>query len=197
MSKKIILLGRFLPGVNFMILDSREPYVVGRATSCSVKLDDVTVSRQHAQLVVSGLTVKVTDLASRNGTFVNDVKIATAVVMPGQRIRFGDVSVLMDTCADSHPAGTSDLMTEACQGPGGAPGAPLELAAKLTPARLRVYRLLCEGLLERDIAFRLSISPNTVHHHVNAILRIFGVHSQKELLVLARSIPLSGTSEIS
>src|SRR5829696_579995 len=51
------------------------PMLVGRAPTCDVPVFDPTVSRRHAELSLIAGGVKVTDLGSANGTFVNGEKI--------------------------------------------------------------------------------------------------------------------------
>lgn len=50
---------------------SEGKFVIGRAASCQLSLDDPLVSRHHAQLTVEGDLVTVEDLGSRNGVKVN------------------------------------------------------------------------------------------------------------------------------
>lgn len=50
---------------------SEGKFVIGRAASCQLSLDDPLVSRHHAQLSVDGEKVTVEDLGSRNGVKVN------------------------------------------------------------------------------------------------------------------------------
>lgn len=54
-----------------------DAWVVGRSPDCHAQLDvsDATVSRHHMLLEVRPPEVRVRDLGSRNGTFVNDKKI--------------------------------------------------------------------------------------------------------------------------
>jgi pSer/pThr/pTyr-binding forkhead associated (FHA) protein len=66
--------------------------VLGRAGACDFVLDDPSVSREHAKIRVAGSALQVSDLGSRNGTFVNDVRIETCCVSPGQIVRFGTVA---------------------------------------------------------------------------------------------------------
>ena len=51
--------------------------LVGRSPDCDVFLDDVTVSRKHAELVQDGERFTIKDLGSLNGTFVNRRRIET------------------------------------------------------------------------------------------------------------------------
>jgi RNA polymerase subunit RPABC4/transcription elongation factor Spt4 len=49
--------------------------IVGRASDCHVRIDSPSVSRHHLRLLVLGDSVIVYDLGSRNGTWVNGVRI--------------------------------------------------------------------------------------------------------------------------
>ena len=65
--------------------------VVGRATSCDIVLDDHSVSREHAALVVSNGRVHVVDLGSRNGTFFDGEAVQQVDLTPGDSVTFGGV----------------------------------------------------------------------------------------------------------
>jgi predicted RNA-binding Zn-ribbon protein involved in translation (DUF1610 family) len=54
---------------------SGERTLIGRSPDCDVFLDDVTVSRKHAELLRDGERFTVKDLGSLNGTFVNRRRI--------------------------------------------------------------------------------------------------------------------------
>jgi hypothetical protein len=61
---------------------------VGTSPDNEIVLTDPTVSRYHLELrAEDGVLVK--DLGSRNGTFVNDVRIREAIVPVGARVRVG------------------------------------------------------------------------------------------------------------
>ena len=57
----------------FRLLEGRT--VVGRDRAAGVFLDDSTVSRRHARLVVDGPNVTIEDLGSKNGTFVSGRRV--------------------------------------------------------------------------------------------------------------------------
>jgi DNA-binding NtrC family response regulator len=66
-------------------------HVVGAADGCDIPLTMAGVSRRHAALSLSGTTLSVTDLDSRNGTFVNGRRIDRRTVGEGDWIGFGPV----------------------------------------------------------------------------------------------------------
>jgi len=75
-------------------LGSSGEFVVGRLVTAGVRIEATTISREHARLTIEGHTLRVEDLGSRNGSFVNDVRVVPgtpAVARPGDRLRFGDV----------------------------------------------------------------------------------------------------------
>src|SRR5437773_4022300 len=63
-------------------IDGRKPQrmILGQSGVCELKLDDARVSRRHAALESSGRRLRVTDLGSTNGTFVNGVQIGEALL---------------------------------------------------------------------------------------------------------------------
>ncbi|GAA2231040.1 helix-turn-helix transcriptional regulator [Streptomyces nogalater] len=57
--------------------------------------------------------------------------------------------------------------------------------ASLTPAELRVARLVAEGLTNRAVAQRLCISPHTVDSHLRHAFAKLGISSRVALARLA------------
>jgi DNA-binding NarL/FixJ family response regulator len=72
-------------------------------------------------------------------------------------------------------AGTADLMVR---------------LASLTPQQVRVLMMLSEGLLNKQIAYELSVSEATVKAHVSAILQKLGVESRTQAVIAASKIEL-------
>jgi pSer/pThr/pTyr-binding forkhead associated (FHA) protein len=63
--------------------------VIGRTPEADIQIPVSDVSRRHCQIAVVGGKVKLKDLGSSNGTFVNDVKVAETTLRPGDRLRVG------------------------------------------------------------------------------------------------------------
>jgi pSer/pThr/pTyr-binding forkhead associated (FHA) protein len=153
---------------------ARGTSLVGRSPKCQIVLSDGTVSRTHAKIVVADSSVKVIDLGSRNGTFLNDKRIDSSVVESNQQIRFGKTMILVCLCSSDSSETGSELLTEdgeTLQGP----------HRLLTHGQERIFQLLVKPLTEKQIAVQLDISHHTVHNHVRAIYRVFSVASRTEL----------------
>jgi DNA-binding NarL/FixJ family response regulator len=71
-------------------------------------------------------------------------------------------------------------------------GEPLSVAEHLTPRQCEVLDLLCQGMSNKLIARRLSLSENTVRGHVQAILVFLEVSSRSEAAFAARRRGLVG-----
>lgn len=68
------------------------PFFVGRRTGLALSLPCQSVSKIHADLCVVGDSLRVRDLASTNGTFVNGMRISDdSVVQAGDLLQFGNV----------------------------------------------------------------------------------------------------------
>lgn len=64
--------------------------VIGRDPKCEVWIDEASVSRRHAVVRLDGAHVTVTDLSSKNGTFVGATRVdGTAALAEGAELRVG------------------------------------------------------------------------------------------------------------
>jgi adenylate cyclase len=66
--------------------------VVGRAVNSDIPIYEPTISRQHAQLTAEDGGVRVKDLGSANGTFLNGSRISDAKAAPNDVVTFGKVA---------------------------------------------------------------------------------------------------------
>jgi len=63
---------------------------IGRASTNDIVIDVNQVSREHASILVGPAFVTLKDLGSRNGTFVNGVKVDSLVLANGDSIKIGE-----------------------------------------------------------------------------------------------------------
>ena len=66
---------------------------IGRATDNDIVISDVLASRHHAMLVPSTLGTEIRDNRSVNGTFVNGVRIGSAILSEGDVVTIGNVDL--------------------------------------------------------------------------------------------------------
>lgn len=79
---------------------------------------------------------------------------------------------------------TAEAIAYACRGDGKGKGEskrPSTGWASLTPAERNVVRLISAGLRDKEIAAELSVSPRTVHSHLNRIYAKLNISSRLQL----------------
>jgi pSer/pThr/pTyr-binding forkhead associated (FHA) protein len=157
-------------------------YRIGRSSRCAFILSDLSVSRFHAEITLDGETVVVKDMGSRNGTFVDGVRVQEAKLQPGQLVRFGNSEFqVLGEPTDDEPltADPSELSTHFIHSKPAL--LPPELQ-KLTKAQMPVLDLLLTRLTRKEIAAKLFLSPHTVDNHIKEIFRRLEVNSRPALL---------------
>ncbi len=151
---------------------------IGRSDKNDICLDIDTISRIHARLSVGAQGVIVTDLQSRNGTWVNHKRVNYAPVFPGELIQFGVVEFVLSR--DPRGMSRQDPAEETRDARS---AMRLDQPPPLSPAQTKVFDLLVKGHLEKEIAVILGRSVETIHNHTRKIYESFGVHSKVELLL--------------
>jgi hypothetical protein len=73
---------------------------VGTSPGCDVRLSDPTVSRLHCQIEVHERGVRVTDLESTNGTFVDGVRVYDAELSAGGTVTLGEAVLRLDLAGE-------------------------------------------------------------------------------------------------
>jgi pSer/pThr/pTyr-binding forkhead associated (FHA) protein len=74
-------------GARFLL--DQDLTTVGRHPNADIFLDDVTVSRRHAEFRRSGNQFLIEDLASLNGTYFDGVRIESALLDDGAEVQIG------------------------------------------------------------------------------------------------------------
>ncbi|HSV14865.1 MAG TPA: FHA domain-containing protein, partial [Tepidisphaeraceae bacterium] len=73
----------------------RDMTVIGRREDCDLRIPVGDVSRKHCRLVMDGETLKVEDLGSSNGTYVNNQRVQEAWLTAGDVIQVGPVQFVV------------------------------------------------------------------------------------------------------
>ena len=69
---------------------------IGTGERCTLRLTDPTVSRLHCALEVGRNSVHVTDSSSRNGTFIDGVRVRDGDITAGSTLRLGATSIRVE-----------------------------------------------------------------------------------------------------
>ena len=72
---------------------------IGRGQENDFTISHDSVSTAHCQVTVDGDMIKIEDLGSTNGTFINDTPTREARLLPGQRIRLGEIGMQLESDA--------------------------------------------------------------------------------------------------
>lgn len=88
-SGSALLIVRRGPTAGARFLLDADVTTVGRHPDADIFLDDVTVSRRHAEFLRNGRTFQVKDLGSLNGTYLNGERIDTAVLGDRAEVQVG------------------------------------------------------------------------------------------------------------
>lgn len=83
------------PPGSVVVLSERET-TVGRAPGNDLVISAAEVSREHAKLRRDGNALEVHDLGSRNGTWVNGVRVSTHRARSGDEVAFGTLRYRLD-----------------------------------------------------------------------------------------------------
>lgn len=67
----------------------RQSVLIGRSSKTDVQIDQESVSRNHAKIIISSTSIILRDLGSTNGTYVNDKLINEHVLRDGDLVKIG------------------------------------------------------------------------------------------------------------
>lgn len=88
-SGSALLIVRRGPTVGARFLLDSDSTVAGRHPDADIFLDDVTVSRRHAEITRSGTSFAIADLDSLNGTYLDGERVSTGSLEDGSEVQIG------------------------------------------------------------------------------------------------------------
>ena len=62
---------------------TRDMTVIGRREDCDLRIPLSDVSRKHCRMIVNGEAIKIEDLGSSNGTYINGERVQQVVARRG------------------------------------------------------------------------------------------------------------------
>ncbi|APR76864.1 Response regulator of zinc sigma-54-dependent two-component system [Minicystis rosea] len=142
-----------------LVVDGSQPapILVGHSPTSSLRLTDRQVSRRHAALDVDGSRVRITDLQSANGTFVDGVSVLDAYLRGGEVVRVGTTALRIDHLAEPPPPIPS---TDRCFGR--LLGASVEMR-RLYPLAQRLAEALVPAIIEGETGTGKEVLAEAIH----------------------------------
>lgn len=109
--------------------------VIGRSRACLVQIAETTVSRQHAIFVVEPGKVRLRDLGSSNGTFVNGQRVDGEIPLAdGDRVVVGEAELVLRMLAPLGPSeATAKLVIPPLTAPEPATAPPTPMPPPVPP----------------------------------------------------------------
>lgn len=89
-------------GASIRLDGSSARALVGTSEACDLRLSDRAVSRRHAGFDVVDARLRIVDLSSRNGTFVNGVAVVDAYVGGGESVQLGATTLRVAVISNDH-----------------------------------------------------------------------------------------------
>ncbi len=80
---------------------SAERSTIGRVEDNTFQIAEASVSSHHCEVILQGGEVRIKDLNSTNGTFINGQQITEGVLKPGQALRLGKIELKLEGEAGS------------------------------------------------------------------------------------------------
>ena len=89
-TQEVFLYAEHGPGTGQLLPVGEGALILGRSSSCDLRLPHASISRRHARLTRRGERLFLEDLGSQNGTFLDDERLAgPCELQVGQRIHIG------------------------------------------------------------------------------------------------------------
>jgi hypothetical protein len=88
---------------------------LGRNEHNDFSIDDVSVSGSHCEVILSDGTVRLRDLGSTNGTFVNGAAVTDVHLKDGEQIQLGNVRLVFEAASAATPPTAAPVMVNDVQ----------------------------------------------------------------------------------
>jgi pSer/pThr/pTyr-binding forkhead associated (FHA) protein len=116
------------------------PVVIGRAPECDISVPADEMSRRHALVKPTPDGLQVEDLGSSNGTFINNKKVQTGFLGPGDELRLDAVRFIL-------VAPGMEIPSHSAQAPAGKAAAPIVSNNRIQMAAMLVTFLALAAIV--------------------------------------------------
>ena len=169
------------PDADIMLLDLAMPGVSGLSGLISLRAEFVSLPVVIVSASDDGATIRrVLDLGASGfipkSASIDEIRAAVRAVLDGEVWVPASIDV-----AEEADTEVQDLIRR---------------LQTLTPQQSRVLGMLAEGLLNKQIAYELSVSEATIKAHVSAVLQKLGVDSRTQAVIQLSRIGMGGLNAL-
>jgi pSer/pThr/pTyr-binding forkhead associated (FHA) protein len=175
---KYFLQGRTKGNSPLIIPLEKNETLIGRSKGCSLILQAPSVSRKHSVIKIIAEDVYLKDLGSRNGTYINGVRLEDETLLrSADIIRLGEMEftfqINLPEEEDDSEKTQIDIKKQQ--------ESSFVKQFNLSSREEEVFYLLIKGLKIKEISKKLFISQGTAKNHVLSIYNKTDCHSRIEL----------------
>ena len=147
--------------------------LLGRNDDNDVVLDSPRVSRYHARIAWNGAVYSIEDVGSRNGTWLNGVRVeGSTALRHSDLIQIGDLTLVFEI------QGKETMKMDAGRGQ-----SPDGLSAR----EAEILACIARGKTNADVADELVLSVRTVERHLTNIYAKIGARNRSEATAYAHT----------
>lgn len=77
-------------------LNVGEIIAIGRSSKCEFQLEDEKISGRHCRFFLKSDRLELTDLGSKNGTYLNGIRVESSEIFMGDQIKIGDTIISLE-----------------------------------------------------------------------------------------------------
>lgn len=88
-----VLNGNFV-GKKFFLAEDVEDLIIGRDENCEFPIEEYVISRRHVKITKKNDEIKIQDLSSKNGTYINNRRVTEETLHDGDRIALGTIVLI-------------------------------------------------------------------------------------------------------
>ncbi len=156
-------------GKSFVIAPGHPSRVLaGQSPACELRLGDRMVSRRHAAFELMGARLRLTDLSSTNGTFVQGLAILDVLLGGGELVRVGETTIRVDLVSSA-----GEQLTEATR---------FGKIVGASPEMRRLY-LLCQRIASSSVPVIIEGETGTGKEVLAESLHEMGPRAQAPFVV--------------
>jgi DNA-binding CsgD family transcriptional regulator len=158
---------------------------IGRGAACEIRLEGQAISRVHAVVGIDDKGLYVRDERSRNGVFVNGVRIhGQRAIFVGDCLAMANEELFVTSEPGESQTDETDAVTKEYGRWDGADAVSIGLSA-LSQRERQVFKMLAQGFANRDIGDRLQLSPKTIATYRARLTDKLGVRTRANLVDVA------------